>query len=80
MALAIDIIHGRGHRNKMDHQLQPKKTKVRLYQPLITQQKVSYVLYIANNSIGQYIENTGHRGIEINTTSFLQIPHYCDRN
>ena len=52
MALAIDIIHGRGHRNEMDHQLQPKKTKVRLYQLLITQQKVSYVVYITNNSIG----------------------------
>ena len=80
MALAIDIIHGRGHRNKMDHQLQPKKTKVRLYQLLIMQQKVSFVVYITNNSIGRYIKNTGHQGIEINTASVLQIPNYHDKN
>ena len=31
MTLAVDTIHGRGPSNKMHPQLQPKKTKVRLY-------------------------------------------------
>ena len=31
MALAVDVINRRGPSNKMRHQLQPKKTKVRLY-------------------------------------------------
>ena len=31
MALAIDVIDRRGPSNEMRHQLQPKKTKVRLY-------------------------------------------------
>ena len=35
MALAVDIMHGRDPSYKMRTQLQSKKTKVRLYQPLI---------------------------------------------
>ena len=31
MALTIDVIYRRGPSNEMCHQLQPKKTKVRLY-------------------------------------------------
>ena len=31
MALAVDVINRRGPSNEMHHQLQPKKTKVRLY-------------------------------------------------
>ena len=31
IALAVDFIDRRGPSNKMQHQLQPKKTKVRLY-------------------------------------------------
>ena len=31
MALAVDVIDKRGPSNEMRHQLQPKKTKVRLY-------------------------------------------------
>ena len=50
MTLAIDKIHGRGPSDKMRPQLQPKKTKVRLYQPLILQQKASYTLYITNKT------------------------------
>ena len=37
---AIDIINRRGPSNKMRHHLQTKKTKVRLYYPLIEQQKM----------------------------------------
>ena len=50
MTLAVDKIHGGGPSDKMRPQLQPKKTKVRLYQPLILQQKVSYALYITNKT------------------------------
>ena len=32
----------------MHPQLQPKKTKIRLYYPIILQQKASNVLYITN--------------------------------
>ena len=35
MALAVDVIHRRGPNNLLHHQLQPKKTKVRLYQLFI---------------------------------------------
>ena len=35
MALAINVIDRRGPSNKMRHQLQPKKTKVRLHYPFI---------------------------------------------
>jgi len=31
MALAVDVVNRRGPSNKMHHQLQPKKTEVRLY-------------------------------------------------
>ena len=31
MALAVDVIDGRGPSNEMCHQLQPKKVKLRLY-------------------------------------------------
>ena len=37
MALAVDVMLRRGPSNKMCTQLQPKKTKVRLYWPLIWQ-------------------------------------------
>ena len=51
MALAVDIMYGySGPSNKTCHQLQPKKTKVRVYQLLILQQKASYVLYITNTT------------------------------
>ena len=48
IALAADIMHGHGPSNKMHHQLQPKKTQVRLYWSLIKQQQVSYALYITS--------------------------------
>ena len=48
MALAVNIMHGYSPSDEMRDQLQPKKTKVRLHQPLIMQHKASYVLYIAN--------------------------------
>ena len=48
MALAVDIMHEHGPSYKVRHQLQPKKTKVRLYLLLMLQQKVAYVLYITN--------------------------------
>ena len=35
---------------------------------------------VGKNSVGRYTENTEYRSIEINTTSFLQIPEYRDRN
>ena len=35
MALAVDLIDRRGHSNEMHRQLQPEKTKVRLYLPFI---------------------------------------------
>ena len=50
IVLAVDIMHGHGPSNKMHTQLQPKKTKVRLYESLIWQQKVLYVLYVINKS------------------------------
>ena len=50
MALAVDKMHGRGPSDKMSPWLQPKKTKVRLYQLLILQQKASYELYITNKT------------------------------
>ena len=37
MALAVDIMHRRGLSNEMCHQLQPRKTKVRLYVIVIAQ-------------------------------------------
>ena len=48
MALAIDIIYWRGPSNKVCHQLQSKKTNVRLYLPLILQQKALQVRYITS--------------------------------
>ena len=39
MALAIDVINMCGHCNEMHCQLQPKKTKVRLYQAYIYSSK-----------------------------------------
>ena len=35
MALAFDIMHGRGPNNKIRPQLKPNKTKIRPYEPLI---------------------------------------------
>ena len=35
MALAVDAINRHGPSNEMRHQLQPKKTKVRLHKPFI---------------------------------------------
>ena len=35
IALAVDVIDRRGPSNEMRRQLQPKKTKVMLYQPFI---------------------------------------------
>ena len=43
MALAINIMHGRGPSDEMYPQLQPKKTKIRY---LTLQQKALCVLYI----------------------------------
>ena len=37
MVLAVDIMYGRGSSNEMCPQLQPKKTKVRLYLLLVKQ-------------------------------------------
>ena len=48
MALAIDVMHGRGLSTEMRTQLQPKKTKVRPYKPLIWQQQALYALYTTN--------------------------------
>ena len=42
------VMNEGGTSNETCHQLQPKKIKVRLYQPLILQQKVSYAHYITN--------------------------------
>ena len=46
MALAIDILHGRGSSKEMRLQLQPDKPKVMLC--IIRQQKVLYTLFITN--------------------------------
>ena len=46
MTLAADSIDRCGPSNEMHRQLQSKKTKVRLYQPLIQQQKVFHPMYI----------------------------------
>ena len=46
MALAIDIMHGRGSSKEMCLQLQPDKAKVMLC--IIRQQKVLYTLFITN--------------------------------
>ena len=45
MALAINVMHERAPSNEMRTQLQPKKTKVRLYYWLLVwQQKALYAL------------------------------------
>ena len=46
--ITIDLIHGHDHNNEMRPQLQPKKIKVRLYQPLMQQQNALHMLYITN--------------------------------
>ena len=48
MALAINVIDRHGPSNKMRCQLQPKKTKLRLYYLFIKQQKTFYPSFIAN--------------------------------
>ena len=50
MAVAANLMHGCGPSNEMRHQLQPKKTTVRLYWPLILQQKASFALYITSKT------------------------------
>ena len=35
MALVVDVVDRRGPSNKMRRQLQPSKTKVRLYKPFV---------------------------------------------
>ena len=50
MVLAVDVIDRRGPSNKMHHQLQSKKIKVRLYKPFILQQKTFYPPFITNKT------------------------------
>ena len=50
MVLAINIIDGRGLSNKMRHELLPKKSKVMLYLPFISQQKAFNQLKITNKT------------------------------
>jgi len=50
VALVVDVIDRRGHSYEIRHQLQPKKTKVRLYMPFILQQKTFYPSFITNKT------------------------------
>ena len=50
MALAVDVMDRRDPGNEMVYQLKPKKTKVRLYQPFILQQKTFHLPFITNKT------------------------------
>ena len=50
MVLVVDGIDRRGPSNEMRRQLQPKNIKVRLYWPLIQQQKMFYPPFITNKT------------------------------
>ena len=48
MTLPVDITDGRGLSNEVHCELQPKKSKVTLYLPFISQYKAFNQLYITN--------------------------------
>ena len=50
IALVVDVIDRRGPSNEIRRQLQPKKTKVRLYYPLTWYQKIFYPPFITNKT------------------------------
>ena len=50
MVLAVDTIDGRGLSNEAHRELLPKKSKIMLYLPFITRQKLFYKLYITNKT------------------------------
>ena len=50
MALAIDTVEGRGLSNEARRELLPKKSKMMLYLPFITRQKLFNQLYITNKT------------------------------